>query len=74
MEWHVDGSSKLTSVNSEQVDLALGRCNQDVVLAWMVIETCNFAVVNEELCERRHIDPVVFDFNQLEAYAVGCSD
>ena len=74
MKWHVDSSSKLASVDPEQVDLSFGRSNEDIVLARVVVESRHLAVVDEELREGRHIYPVVLDLNQLKAHAVGCSD
>ena len=45
-------ASELASVDPEDIDLAFGRSDQDVVLARMDIEARNFARVNEELSER----------------------
>ncbi len=45
MQGYLDGASQLSSVDSVQVDPTLSACDQQVVFAWMQIETMDSALV-----------------------------
>lgn len=74
MERDVDSSTKLSGVDSEDVNLSLGGGDKKIVFAGVNIEPGNFAIVDEELHQRGLSHPVVFDFYKLESDAVGGLD
>ena len=53
VERHPDGSPQFPSVNSEDIDTTLARCDQEVVATWMQIEPCSFALTDHILAEER---------------------
>ena len=63
VQGHIDCSSELPCVDSENVDLALRAGDQDVVLAGMDVEAGDLAVINEELCQGCLAKSIILDFN-----------
>lgn len=68
---HIDGASKLARIDPEDVNFALGRCDENVIVAWVDIEARNFAIVDKELGQRSHPDPVVLNLDELLFDTVG---
>ena len=74
MQGYINCASELTSINPEDINLTLGRSDQDVVLARMDIKARNFARVNEELSEWGDSQSIVTNLYKLLLNAVGSSE
>ena len=70
MERDIDGATKLSCVDAEDVHFATRGSDQDVVLAWVNLKARDLSIIDEELRHGCHTQSVILHLYQLLLDAV----